>query len=243
MNRFLVIALFIALAVGTSVISFTHAAVISVQPQVGGFYTTTFDPIPPQPFYNHPVVVQIDVFMEVLSLAPGEDSFGLAAFSFYTEGACNCQLKPSEDAGGWNPAPHPNVDSNGPAPGGLVPLFATNADLGTSSVDYEGVLVQMATGAFTNALDPRRSVGEPGSPLGVPIMLGSAFFEWNGTGIGSITLDPVQAAVKRSDGIFVIAQAAPVQPVQLGPGDCPEPSSVVMLGGMLALAGLRRQVG
>jgi hypothetical protein len=186
-----------------------HAAVISVQPTVGGFFTTAFDPIPPQPFYNFPVVVQIDVSMEVLSLAP---------------------------------APHPNVDSNGPAPGGVVPLFPTNGDIGLDVQDYQGILVQMATGAFTNSLDPRRNVGEPGSPLGVPILLGSGYFEWNGQPFGSITLNPLEVAVKRNDGVFVAAVAAPVQPVQLG-GLCPEPSSVVMLGGMLAGLGLRRQLG
>jgi hypothetical protein len=243
MNRHTLTAILLAITAILTSNKLSHAAVISVQPVVGGFFTTSFDPIPPQPFYNDPVVVQVDVFMEVLSLAPGEDSFGLAAFSFEVfDGPCNCEIKPSVDAGGWYPNPLPLVDTNGPPPGGLAPLFATNADLGANSQDYQGILVQMATGAFTNPNDPRRNVGEPGSPLGVPILLGSGFFEWNGRPGGYITLNPVEVAAKRTDGSFVIAQAAPVQSLQLG-GLCPEPSSVVMLGGMLAVASLRRRVG
>jgi hypothetical protein len=248
MNRHTLTAILLAITAILTSNKLSHAAVISVLPRLGAVYTTAFDPLPLPPNngfhvpnYSFPVVVQIDVYMEVESLAVGEDGFGTAAFSFgFFDGPCRCDIELSEDAGGWAAYPHPNVDFNGSAPGGIVPLFATNADLGASSQDYVGILVQMATGAFTNPNDPRRNVGEPGSPLGSPIQLGSGFFEWNGRGLGRITLGPVEVSVKRPDGIFTIALAGPTGFVDLG--FCPEPSSVVMLGGMLAIAGLRRRL-
>jgi hypothetical protein len=219
-----------------------HAAVISVQPRLGGFYTTSFDPLPPiypGPNPGFPVVVQVDVTMQVLSLAPGEDSFGLAGFSFDLSGNSPGELVPDPDAGGWSPSPLGFLPPP-PSPGINLPAIAYNEDSGVSSTDLKGILAFLATGPFNNPNDPRRNVGELGSIWPVPFVLGSAFLEWNGLGEVSFTLDPVQVGAKLVNGDFVSAIAAPVAVITLG-SDVPEPSSVVMLGGMLAVAGLRRR--
>jgi hypothetical protein len=211
----------------------THAAVISVQPVVGGYYDLSFNPIPPvYRFMINPHIIQVDVYMTAESLGPGEDSFGYAAFSFVTQPSFGYgSIKPSI-VPGYSAHPYPNVDINGSAPGGLNQLFATNADLGPSSQDYEGVLVQMATGPFTNAQDPRRNVGEPngitlpsGDSLAGPVLLGSAYFEAYGG--YTITLFPIYVGAKLTNGIFVEATATTPN-VIFGPWDDPEPSSVVL---------------
>ena len=218
------------------------AAVISVQPVVAGFLDpATFaqlPSVPPGTNPGHAVVVQVDVMMEVLSLASGEDGFGIAAFSFDSNSNGLGDLVPDIDAGGWY-ANNICVDS-GPGPGGLFCLFALNSDIGADSQDLEGILVQMAVGAFTNRADPRRTVGEAGSSLGVPFLLGSAFLEWNGLGGVTFTLNPLQVAAKLTTGQFVIGEAAPSATIALG-RDVPEPCSVVLLGsGLLAMVFRRR---
>jgi hypothetical protein len=236
----------LALALAGVVATNASAAVISVQPTIAGFFTPTFDPAPaPAPGTNPgvPLVVQVDVYMAVESLAPGEDSFGTAAFSVVGSGNPGYlgQVAPDVDAGGWAANQLGNTDTNGAAPGGVFAVIATNADLGTDSQDLQGILVQMATGAFTNSLDQRRNVGEPGSAFGFPLLLGSAFMEWNGLGQIHITLDPVQVSAKTTTGAFVTGQAPPVVPLTLG-SDIPEPSSMLLLGSCFAGMILRRRV-
>jgi hypothetical protein len=205
----------------------SHAAIINVQPVEGGFYDLAFNPIPRPSNSFEPHIIQVDVYMDIVSLGPGEDSFGTAAFSFQTSSPIGTII-PSPGIG-WNANPLGNTDINGPAPGGVVPVIATNADLGSDSQDLQGILVQMATGAFTNAADQRRNIGEAGSPFGYPVLLGSAFLEWSGGAVPFyfITLDPVQVSVKRTDGTFVAATATTPN-VIVGPWDDPEPSSVVL---------------
>jgi hypothetical protein len=209
--------------------------VISVQPVVANFLTPTFepflDPILPTPDGGTtnpgvPVVVQIDVYIEVLSLAPGEDSFGTAAFSF--EMGPGTDIIPDIDAGGWAAYQFNIVDINGNGPGGIVPPLAIDADLGADSQDYIGILIQMATGAFTNPLDPRRNFAEPGGLWGAPVNVGSAFFEWNGIGAVEITLNPVEVSAKLTSGIFVAGQAPPSTILRLG-NNVPEPSSLLLI--------------
>jgi hypothetical protein len=174
------------LAVVSMTASSGQAAVISVQPVLVAFYDLAFNPITAIPAGtnpNVPVVLQVDVMMQVQSLSPGEDSFGRAEFGFqfgngnYPQGV----IFPEPDLG-WTPN-NPTVDSNSPFPGGIVPLFAQNDDLGVLTVDLQDITVAMAGGAFTNAADPRRNVGETGSFLGSPFRLGSAFLRWDGWGL------------------------------------------------------------
>ena len=215
----------------------SHAAVISVQPVIALYMNpTTFEPLAPIPPLTNPgfpVVVQVDVFMEVVSLAPGEDSFGTAAFSFeLASGNGVGTIIPDPEAGGWGARP-----LSGPP---FIPIFANDADLGTDSMDLKGILVQMATGAFTNPNDPRRNVGEPGSIWEVPVFLGSAFLEWNGLGQVSFTLNPLEVSAKLTNGQFILGEAAPSATIVLG-SDVPEPSSAVLLGSCLMGLLLRRR--
>jgi hypothetical protein len=230
----------IAFAIALCTAAGSQAAVISVQPVIVGFFDTSFNQVaPPLPVpgggttnTGFPTIIQVDVYMEVLSLAPGEDSFGTAAFSFQAAAVFShtrATIVPDIDAGGWAAAAHGNTDSNGAVPGGVVPLIATNGDLGIDSQDYQGILVQMATGAFTNAADQRRNVGEPGSSFGVPLLLGSAFYEWSGVAGVSITLDPVEVSAKLTNGTFVAGQAPPSAILYLGNPNVPEPSSLFLM--------------
>jgi hypothetical protein len=233
------------------------AAVVSVQPVVGGYFDTAFNPIPaPMPIgmgtanTGVPTVVQIDIYMSVLELAPGEDSFGTAAFSIQHQGFPGFlgAIEPNVSAGGYNAYLYPLVDINGPVPPGAnTPLFAQNADLGVSPTDLIGILIQMATGAFTNALDPRRNVGEPtgitlpsGDSLAGPMLLGSAYLTWNGLGMVQISLDPVQVSAKTTGGLFVAGQATPSAQIFIG-FNVPEPSALAILSPVLAGIFLRRR--
>jgi hypothetical protein len=251
MTRQLKVMLAIAL-VGLSATA-AQAAVISVQPQIAGYFNTDFSPAPfPTPLPGGgttnpgiPQVVQIDVYMQVEQLLPGEDSFGTAAFSVQAlpniGPNAHGEAHPDIDAGGWAANPLGNTDSNGAAPGGVVPVIATNADLGADSQDYVGILVQMATGAFTNAADQRRNVGEPGSAFGFPLLLGSAFYEWNGVGQVHFSLFPIEVSAKlASGGTFVQGVAPPSNVLTVGT-DVPEPSSLVLLGSCFAGMILRRR--
>lgn len=237
---------FLAVALVGLLASNVQAAVISVQPTVAGYFDSAFNPIPaPVGSPGSPVVVQLDVYMEVLSLLPGEDSFGTAAFSFRVDSDCpelGGVCVADVDAGGWAANQLGNTDTNGASPGGVLPVIAGNADLGTDSQDLQGILVQMATGAFTNAVDQRRRLGEAGSSSAfpVPLLLGSAFMEWNGLGQVKIGLSPIQVSAKLTNGQFVTALAPESAIITLG--QCiPEPSSLVLLGSCFAGLAFRRR--
>jgi hypothetical protein len=190
-----------------------NAAVIDVTLQIGGYYDADdFSPLPP-PWQGlpccDPVVVQVDVYMAVLSLDPGEDSFGSAEFSIKPKNQFGSQVVPDLDAGGWAALPRIS-DTNGNAPGGIMPSFAINADLGSDSQDYVDILVRMADGAFTNPADPRRNIGEPGSPYGYPMQIGSGFFEWNNFGLPpTFELEGLVVMAKTTTGQFVPARTVP----------------------------------
>jgi hypothetical protein len=217
MNRILRIFLIL---ISIATVTPADAAVIDVTVQIGGYYDA--DDFSPLPFWLpccDPVVVQVDVYMAVLGLDPGEDSFGSAEFSIKAANQFGSQVVPDPEAGGWAANPIPNVDSNGAAPGGLVPVFATNADLGIDSQDYVDIFVRMADGAFTNPADPRRNIGEPGSLYGYPMLLGSGFFEWNNFGLPpTFELEGLVVMAKTITGQFVLARTVP------------EPSSLAMAG-------------
>jgi hypothetical protein len=229
----------IAFAIALCAAAGSHAAVISVQPVIAGYFDTSFTPVPfPTPLPGggtentlSPTVVQVDVYIEVLSLAPGEDSFGTAAFSFDAAPSKpgTTTIVPDIDAGGWAAFPFNIIDTNGAAPGGMAPPLVTNDDLGADNQDLKGILVQMATGAFTNPADPRRNFAEPGGFWGAPVNVGSAFLEWDGFGEVEITLNPIEVSAKLINGIFVAGQAPPSSILRVGNNLVPEPSSLLLI--------------
>jgi hypothetical protein len=218
----LVVKIAIVIAIMAVMANNALAAVISVQPVVAGYFDLAFNPIAPIPAGtnpNHPVVLQVDVMMQVQSLSPGEDSFGFANFGFQFGSGEDPQGEIVPEPGdGWN-ANNPTVDSNGALPGGTVPLFALNADFGFHPTDLQDITVSMASGAFTNAADPRRNVGETGSSLGSPIRLGSAFLRWDGLGLVTVRLTSLEVRAKLTDGSFVSATAANSSTISLGIDD------------------------
>jgi hypothetical protein len=242
MNRNQILCVAVTLIVARLFSSEASAAEISIQPVVAAFYDPiTFVPHPAIPLGTnpgHPVVVQVDVTMQVLSLAPGEDSFGLAGFSFDLSGNSPGELVPDPDVGGWSGnflplEPHPQLP-------GIASAFALNTDEGISDMDLKNILVQMVTVALADAEDPRRNIGETGSKWGSPVVVGSAYLKWSGVGEVRFTLDSVQVAAKLTNGQFVPGTAASVATITLG-SDVPEPSSMVMMAGMLVGVGLRRR--
>jgi hypothetical protein len=227
--QFLATAVLVAL-VGAN----AEAGSFSVVPSIAGFFDEAFAPVPPpEPNTNPgiPYVVQVDFDVIVHDLAPGEDSFGNTGFNIAMTG-------PVADAFdlGWQ-ANNPQVDSNGSLPLGMVALYAQNGDFGASSTDELGILVSMATGAFTNAADPRRNVGEPSGERG---LLGTVFVRWDGTAYGTVSVDGVQASVKLTSGAFVGNQEVFGGSIALG-NFIPEPSSLALLGSCLAGIVLRRR--
>lgn len=236
MNSKTMFARCVALTFVTLSSAICHAAVISVQPVIAGYFNpTTYDPIPPIPAGVNPgftVVVQVDVMMEVISLGPGEDAFGSAAFSFDLSSPGGLSQIEEVQGIGWSQNDIP-IDTNGSAPGGQLPIFLPVLP---PQDDLEDILVISAASNQPN--DPRRDLGEAGSSLGVPYLLGTGFVEWDGLSEAQIKLDELSVSAKRLDGSFVPGQATPSNVLVLGLL-IPEPSSVVILGGMLMVAGLR----
>jgi hypothetical protein len=232
-------ASFLALLTLNIAINSTQAIVVSLQPVLGGIYDLNYTPLPPFPgiYPPEPVIAQIDVMLEVRSLAPDEDGFGYAVFSVDLTSLCQCEL---EDVGvGWQPNSI-SVDTNGAAPGGLAPATPINIDAGNPD-DLKGIIVQLPNDILLPT-DPRRDIGEPGSILGVPYYVGSVFLQWNAKGLGIVALNDVTVGARNLQGTFVTGTVSSMDDLMLGNIECPEPSSLVILGGMLAAVGLRRRV-
>lgn len=201
-----------------------QAGTFSVTPSVAGYFDAGFNPIPaPAPGTNpgSPVVIQVDINMEVLSLDAGEAGFANAGFNLVLTGLT--------DLAGWGPDSR-TVDSNGALPGGVVPLWATNVDAGTNG-DLQGILVSIA-GGVTGANDPRRKVGQAGGPNGY---MGSVFLGWEGTTAASLDLVGLLTSANSTTGQFL--QSRPGEPSTLTFGSAiPEPGTIALAG--LSLVGL-----
>jgi hypothetical protein len=208
-REILIIACLVAVFAAQS----AHAISLTVSAQKVAVFDEVFNPLPMGTFYGFPVIYQYDFSFTIHSLSPGEDGFGSLSF--------DVRLINLTDPYGWQ-SNSQTIDSNGTAPGGIMPIYATNADLGFSTTDNRGILIQMASGAFTNPNDPRRNIGEPG---GIPGYFGSLFLRQSGNAWTEVQIRNVQYYAKSTTGQLI------------GPfGDVPEPSSLV-LGG-LSLIGL-----
>jgi hypothetical protein len=227
---------FMALVVCCSALE-VQAGSFRLVPSVLGWFDEAFNPIAaPVGNPGTPVVAQVEFDMFVDSLAAGEDGFGNVGF--------NINFGPGlSDFGDSNwQADNPTVDSNGPSPLGNVPLYGQNGDFGGSATDEQGILVSMATGAFTNAVDPRRTVGEAGGQRG---LLGSVFVRWDGIGPAVLTIDGAQFSAKLTTGAFAdVGQTSTITPLNFGGGPIvPEPSTLAMAGLSLIGLVLRRRNG
>jgi hypothetical protein len=220
-----------------------QAGNFTITPTVVAVYDSAFTLIDPAPAGTlgtnvtiqpaGPLTYEVQFLMTLDSLAAGEDGFGLIGFNI----DLGAGLSDSGDAG-WTPN-NPPVDTNGPTPGGTGNnMFGTNTDSGPSGTDEQGMLVQMATGQFTNAVDPRRAVGEAGSTFPVPFNLGTMFILWDNVTNATLSIGGAQFAVKMTDGSFVGNQAGTTGTVTFG---VPEPTSIAMVGlSMVGLAFRRR---
>lgn len=212
-----------------------HALNVALTPTIVNAYNnaTDFVPLAPLPAGVPGTVVtefqagvyQIDFAIDVTNLQAGEAGFANIGFNVVLGPGLTTEL------GGWQPNGQ-TVDSNGAAPGGVVPLFATNLDAGTPG-DNVGILVSIA-GGVTNAIDPRRTVGQAGAAVPGPAYIGSLYVTWDGVTKSTLSTDGILFQINSSTGQFGNTTSGVSSTVRFG--DVPEPSSLV-LGG-LSLIGL-----
>jgi len=229
---------FLALAAAASLVGaapLASAASFTLTPTVvAAFQPGTFDPIPGTPdtqtLDGNDRVFQIDYNIGVSDLQPGERGFGSTGF--------NIILSPGlieGGAGGWA-ANISTTDSNGLAPGGIVPLYSTNADVGPSNSDLLGIFATIAGGiSAPNASDGRVKIGQPG---GDPYV-GSVFVQW--------TADVTSVLSSELPEFVVYLDSGQFGPTTIGQGGTllfgiPEPSTIALGGmGLLGLVAVRRR--
>jgi hypothetical protein len=203
-----------------------HALTVTVTPTVTKAFDLAFADIPLPDINTFPgfaAIYQVDLMMSATNLQAGEAGFANAGFSVTLDNL-------TDAAGGWQPNTT-QVDTNGAAPGGLQPLFATNVDGGTPG-DLQGILSSIA-GGVTNAIDPRRTVGQTS-----PALLGSVFVQWDGVTPANFSTAGLLFSANSTTGTFLAEQQGTVESVAFG---VPEPSTIVMAGlSMLGLAFRRR---
>lgn len=214
-------------ALALSVASFASAAKITAIPSFAG----AFDPVSSAPIDGYdpltattPAVIQFDVLVSIEDLAA--DEFGLANvfFSAGFEGGY------SDIGAGWNAfTPIPIVDSNGPAFGGNVNLWADNADFGAA--DLKDIAFGVATPLTTQpAVDPRWNVGKT-----APQNVGFIYALYDGTG-GTFSITPTQGSVLRANGNGEVASSTVFVGGTYGEAVIPEPTTCILAG--LALVGV-----
>lgn len=158
-----------------------------------------------------PRIFQIDYAITTSNLQSGELGFALVGFNINLEGV-------TDVGGGWGPNTA-TVDSNGAAPGGIVPLFATNVDGGTPG-DLQGILTSIAGGVTNAAVDPRANVGKS-----APAHIGTIFVRWNAPSYYKISTSGVLFTTNSTTGQFLVpATPAPGSVIQ----PFPEPSSYML---------------
>lgn len=211
----------------------SHAIQITLTPSVVGAFNAAFEPIALPDITTNPgfsAVYQVDFGITVTNVVAPESGFANVGFNI---GLTNL----TADSSGWAPNTA-TVDSNGAAPGGVVPLFATNVDGGTVG-DLQGILTSIA-GGVTLAADPRRTVGQASGPAGHvpgPALIGSIFVTWDGVSPATLNTNGVLFSVNSTTGSFADLGPGAGATINFGGGaTIPEPSTMVMGG--LSLIGL-----
>jgi hypothetical protein len=140
------------------------------------------------------------------------------------------------------------LDTNGPNPGGVKPVYARNTDTGDPT-DLQAVLASIESANITTtAFDTRNNLGTALAPFGAfnspdpGSYIGSFFVDWNGVSTGKVVLRNQQYSFTRSDNTFGPTQTGDGASATFGyldqvpPPDTPEPGTLTLAG--LALAGL-----
>ncbi len=143
-------------------------------------------------------------------------------------------------------------DSNGAAPGGVVPVYGTNTDAGAPG-DLQGILASIASATIQDtATDTRNKLGTPqapsaagvpGSGTGNPSYIGSFFVEWNGLGTADLAIKNQQYSFTTTNNEFGPTQTGNGAALGFGTeSTIPEPATVTLLGlAMLGGLGLVRR--
>lgn len=215
------------------------AATYSVVPQFAGALNAAFEPIAGYELGSGvPAILQFDLIVNTSDFALPQRGFANGVFTITLgDGSTNTT------APGWNPSSIPNVDSNGAAPGGVVPLLSDNADL--AAQDLKDILLGVATPLTTNpTVDPRFNFGRG---TFANFNAGSVFVDFAG-GASSITAGFTQVSALFQDGTAARYIGTvdpngtmPTTTVDFG-NAIPEPTTCVLAG--LALVGVaaRRRV-
>jgi hypothetical protein len=202
-----------------------------------------FTPIP-LPDYTRPVgypaVYKIDysIVANTAEFAPTDSFFVAAGF------AINQNQGISDDFDlGWNPSTA-MVDINGGAPGGIVPFFHENQDLGESTKDLYGIFVAIVPNvSVAPPNDPRFDVGKYG-----PTYIGSTYLVWDGVSLSKSSIsslkafvgvveETVEVLIRKTDG-SVYDDNFPATTLYFG--TIPEPAGAVLLLGFTVIGLFRR---
>jgi hypothetical protein len=142
------------------------------------------------------------------------------------------------------------LDINGGAPGGVNPIYATNADGGANTADLQNVIASIANAQITTtATDTRNLLGTAGAPAGAgfPSLIGSFYVHWNGQGQADAQLTGQQYSFTTTANAFGPTVTVPGVAASVGFGagaTVPEPATLSLLGlamiGGLGLVGRRK---
>lgn len=220
----------LALAVSTTAVS---AATFTLNPVVTAAFDAGFNPLPSIDTTTMNSVMRIfelDLQVTTANLAAGERGFGNVGFNLALGGTLT-----EGGAGGYQPNTA-TTDSNGAAPGGIVPLFFANADAGSNTSDLQGIFATVSSGITNpNASDMRVRIGQAGGPNS----LGKVYVKWNANAMETVTVAGSLWSVLGNDGQFSNGTGTGGSVTF---GDIPEPATLAMGGiGLIGLISVVRR--
>ena len=208
-----------------------RAIVVDLIPQMVAAYDTAFTPIALPTSPNCCVgetILQFDFSILASDLQSNEAGFGWIAFDIDLSGAVVDAYNI-----GWNPDNFV-IDSNGAAPGGMLPLWSINEDTGTPN-DEIGILVAVASN-ITNPSDPRYSVA-----VGSPRYIGSMFVHFNG-GDDVMRIENIRYQARSTSGGYLPSSINGNDlEIYIGAA-CPEPSTLITCSMILSGLAFRRRI-